>query len=110
MFSPGVLVDGTLYISGMMGSDPATGQFPDTFEDEMKRALDNAGAVLKAAGMGYDDVVAVTVYLSDMDLFQRMNTVYATYFHDPRPTRSTVGVAKLANAKGHVEITITARK
>jgi 2-iminobutanoate/2-iminopropanoate deaminase len=109
-FSPGILVDGTLYISGQMGSDANTGEFPDNFEDEMKLALNNVGAVLKAAGMTYDDVVAVTVYLSDMDLFQRMNTVYLTYFKEPLPTRSTVGVAKLASPKGHVEITVTAHK
>jgi 2-iminobutanoate/2-iminopropanoate deaminase len=109
-FSPGILVDGTLYISGQMGSDPNTGEFPDNFEDEMKQALNNVGAVLKAAGMTYDGVVAVTVYLSDMDLFQRMNTVYLTYFKEPLPTRSTVGVAKLASPKGRVEITVTAHK
>jgi 2-iminobutanoate/2-iminopropanoate deaminase len=109
-FSPGILVDGTLYVSGQMGSDVKTGEFPDTFEDEMKNALNNVGAVLKAAGMTYGDVVAVTVYLSDMDLFQRMNTVYLTYFKEPLPTRSTIGVAKLASPKGHIEITVTAHK
>lgn len=109
-FSPGILVDGTLYISGQMGSDVHTGEFPDNFEDEMKQALNNVGAVLKAAGMNFEDVVAVTVYLSDMELFQGMNTVYLTYFKEPLPTRSTVGVAKLASPKGHVEITVTAHK
>jgi 2-iminobutanoate/2-iminopropanoate deaminase len=109
-FSPGILVDGTLYVSGQMGSDPKTAEFPDNFEDEVKLALNNVGAVLKAAGMKYDDVVAVTVYLSDMSLFQRMNTVYLTYFKEPLPTRSTVGVAALASPKGHIEITVTAHK
>jgi 2-iminobutanoate/2-iminopropanoate deaminase len=109
-FSPGILVDGTLYVSGQMGADPKTGEFPPDFEAEMKQALNNVGAVLKAAGMKYDDIVAVTIYLSDMDLFPRMNTVYLTYFKEPLPTRSTVGVAKLASPKGHVEITVTARK
>ena len=108
-FSPGILVDGTLYISGTMGSDAKTGKIPDKFEDEMKLALDNIGAVLKAAGMSYGDVVSVTVYLTDMDLFQRMNAVYTTYMHDPLPARTTVGVTRLA-AAGHVKITMTARK
>ena len=109
-FSPGILVDGTLYISGQMGSDVKTGEFPDNFEDEVKQALNNVGAVLKAAGMTFEDAVSVTIYLSDMDLFQRMNTVYLTYFKEPLPTRSTVGVAKLASPKGHIEITVTAHK
>lgn len=108
-FSPGILVDGTLYISGTTGSDPATGKIPDNFEGELKQAFSNIGAVLKAANMSFDDVVAVTVYLTDMDLFQRMNAVYTTYFHDPLPSRTTVGVVKLANAS-HAEITVTARK
>ena len=108
LFSPAVLVDGTLYVSGQMGT--ASGGISENFEDEMKQALENVGAILKAADMTFDDVVSVTVFLSDMELFPRMNSVYTTYFKAPRPARSTVGVAKLANAKGHVEITVTAHK
>jgi 2-iminobutanoate/2-iminopropanoate deaminase len=55
------------------------------------------------------DVVSVQVYLTDGALFQRMNTVYRTYFNDPRPTRTTVVVAGLVGP-GHIEITATARK
>lgn len=108
-FSPGILIDGTLYVSGTTGSDPVTGKIPDTFEGEIKQAFSNIGAVLKAANMSFDDTVAVTVYLTDMDLFQRMNAVYVTYFHHPLPARTTVGVVRLANAC-HAEITVIARK
>jgi 2-iminobutanoate/2-iminopropanoate deaminase len=59
--------------------------------------------------MDFSDVVAVQVYLTDMDLFQRMNAVYMEVFREPRPTRTTVGISKLAGL-GHVEITVTARK
>jgi 2-iminobutanoate/2-iminopropanoate deaminase len=107
-FSPGILVDGTLYVAGQTGTDVKTGKLPDDFEAEVKQALENAGAVLKEAGMGYQDVVAVQVYLTDMDLFPRMNAVYTTYFKDPRPARTTVGVARLAGG-AHIEITVTAR-
>ena len=108
LFSPAVLVDGTLYVSGQMGT--AAGGIPENFDDEMKQALENVGSILKAADMTFDDVVSVTVYLSDMELFPKMNAVYTTYFKSPRPARTTIGVAKLANAKGHVEITVTAHK
>jgi reactive intermediate/imine deaminase len=108
-YSPGILIDGTLYVAGQVGRDLKTGQIPSAFEDEVRNALDNAGLVLKAAGLGFEDVVAVQVYLTDMDLFARMNTVYATYFHDPRPARTTVGVAKLVGP-ARIEITVTARK
>ena len=74
----------------------------------MKQALENVGAVLKEAGMGFENAVTVQVYLTDMDLFQRMNAVYTTYFKEPRPARTTVGVARLGGS-AHIEITVTAR-
>jgi 2-iminobutanoate/2-iminopropanoate deaminase len=109
-FSPAVMVDGTLYISGQLGQDLKTRQIPGDFEAEVKKALDNIGIVLKAAGMSYGDAVSVQVYLTDMDLFARMNAVYITVFKEPRPSRTTVGVAKLASPAAHIEITVTARK
>jgi 2-iminobutanoate/2-iminopropanoate deaminase len=107
-FSPGILVDGTLYISGQAGED-ASGKVPDEFEAEVKQSLDNIDVVLKAAGMSSADVVSVQVYLTDGALFQRMNAVYTAHFKDPRPTRTTVVVAKLVG-RGRIEITATARK
>jgi 2-iminobutanoate/2-iminopropanoate deaminase len=109
-FSPGILVDGTLYVSGQIGQDLKNKQVPADFEDEVKTVLGNIGLVLKAAGMTYKDVVSVQVYLTDMYLFARMNAVYTTFFPDPRPTRTTVGVTKLAAPAAHIEITVTARK
>jgi 2-iminobutanoate/2-iminopropanoate deaminase len=109
-FSPGILVDGTLYISGQIGTDLKTRAIPQEFEAEVKTCLDNIGIILKAAGMTYDDVVAVQIYLTDMTLFPRMNAVYSSVFKEPRPSRTTVGVAGLAAANAHVEITMTARK
>jgi len=108
-FSPGILVDGTLYVAGQTGSDIKTGKIPEEFEGEVRQALNNIGVILKEAGMGYEDVVAVQVYLTDMELFPRMNAVYTTYFKEPRPARTTVGVAKLVGT-AHIEITVTARR
>jgi len=109
-FSPGILVDGTLYISGTTGEDLKTNQIPSSFEAEVKNALDRLGLVLKAAGMTYGDVVAVNVFLTDMDLFGRMNTVYRTVLNSPRPARTTVGVTKLAAPTAHIEINMIAHK
>ena len=103
-------MDGTLYISGQIGQDLRTGDIPADFEAEVKLCLERIGIVLKAAGMTYQDVVAVQVYLTDMDLFPRMNAVYTSVFPEPRPSRTTVGVTRLAAAKAHIEITVTARK
>jgi len=109
-FSPGVLVDGTLYISGISGADLKTGKVPADFETEVKNTFSSIEQVLKAAGMTFADVVSVQVYLTDVSLFQRMNAVYVTYFKAPLPTRTTVGVAALVSPGLHIEITMTARK
>src|SRR5713101_6069403 len=109
-FSPGILADGTLYVAGQTGQDLKTGKIPDDFDAEVKQCLENSGLILKEAKMGFENAVTVNVYLTDIDLFQKMNAIYTTYFKEPRPARTTVGVAKLAGAGAHVEITVTARK
>jgi 2-iminobutanoate/2-iminopropanoate deaminase len=110
LFSPGILADGTLYVSGQIGRDLKSGDIPADFEAETKTCLEDIGIILKAAGMGYQDVVSVQVYLTDIELFPKMNAVYATFFKDPRPTRTTVGVTRLAAPKARIEITVTARR
>jgi 2-iminobutanoate/2-iminopropanoate deaminase len=109
-FSAGFHAGDTLYVSGQTGTDPKTQKVAENFEEEVKQCLANIGDVLHADKMDYPDVVAVQVYLTDMDLFPRMNAVYTTVFKDPRPTRTTVGISKLAAAGAHIEITVTARK
>lgn len=108
-FSPGIMAGDTLYIAGQTGQDLKSGAIPEDFEAEVKQTLDNIGLVLKEAGLDFENAVAVNVYLTDMELFARMNAVYTTYFKDPRPVRTTVGVAKLVG-KARIEITVTASK
>jgi 2-iminobutanoate/2-iminopropanoate deaminase len=108
-FSPAVLVDGTLYVSGQIGRDLKTQKVPANFEAEVRQVLDNIGIILREAKMNYADVVAVQVYLTDMELFQRMNAIYLTYFKDQRPSRTTLGITKLAVPEARIEITVTAR-
>jgi 2-iminobutanoate/2-iminopropanoate deaminase len=108
-FTPGILVDGTLYVAGFSGEDPQTGAVPRDFEKEVQQVLEKIGVILKAADMQYSDVVSVQVYLTDMKLFERMNAVYRSYFPEPRPTRTIVGIAKLIG-RSKIEITVTARK
>jgi 2-iminobutanoate/2-iminopropanoate deaminase len=108
-FNAAVLVDGTLYVSGQIGRDLKTQKVPEDFEAEVRQVLDNIGIILREAKMTYADVVAVQVYLTDMDLFQKMNGVYTAYFKTDRPSRTTVGVARLAAPGARIEITVTAR-
>jgi 2-iminobutanoate/2-iminopropanoate deaminase len=109
-FSAGIMSGDTLYVSGQTGADFKTQKVPDNFDDEVRQCLNNIGSILQAGGMDFSNVVSVQVYMTDIDLFQRMNAVYLQVFKEPRPTRTTVGVAKLAGAGAHVEITVTARK
>jgi len=108
-FSPAVLVDGTLYVSGQIGRDLKTQKVPENFEAEVRQVLDNTGIILREAKMNYADVVSVQIYLTDMELFSRMNAIYTTYFKADRPARTTVGVVKLAAPGARIEITVTAR-
>jgi 2-iminobutanoate/2-iminopropanoate deaminase len=108
--SQGVLVDGTLYVSGQIGRDLKTQKVPEDFEAEVRQVLDSIGIILREAKMNYADVVSVQIYLTDMELFSRMNAVYTTYFKADRPSRTTVGVVKLAAPGARIEITVTARR
>ena len=108
--SAGVLADGTLYVSGQLGREPKTQKVPADFEAEVRQVLDNIGIILREAKMNYGDVVSVQIYMTDMSLFARMNAVYTTYFKTDRPSRTTVGVVKLAAPEAHIEITATAHR
>src|SRR5262245_8189756 len=93
-FSHGIKAGGMLFVAGQVGRRK-NGKIPENFEDEVKATLENVGAILKAGGASFADAVSVNVYLTDMTLFDRMNTVYVTFFPEPRPVRTTVGVSKL---------------
>ena len=89
--------------SGQLGTDPATGELADGVEAQADRSLRNIGAVLAAAGLGYGDVVKTTIFLVDMADFAAVNAVYARFFSEPYPARSTVAVAALPRG-GRIEI------
>jgi reactive intermediate/imine deaminase len=95
-FSEAVRVGDTLYLSGQLGIGPDR-KLPDGIEAQTKQALDNVGAILKRAGLGYDDVFHCTAMLSDMKLWPDFNKVYVTYFPEgKRPARSAFGASGLA--------------
>ena len=91
-YSPGLIAGDFVFVSGQGPLDPATGKIAgETIEEQTERVLENVKAVLEAAGASMSDVVKVAVHLSDLANFQRFNQVYATFFPDPKPTRTTVG-------------------
>ncbi|MCW5746552.1 MAG: RidA family protein [Alphaproteobacteria bacterium] len=95
-YSQAIVAGGMVYCSGQIALDAKTGQFAgDTVEAQTHQVLRNLQAVLAAAGSELAKVVKTTVFLADMGDFQAMNGIYATYFAEPAPARSTVQVARL---------------
>jgi 2-iminobutanoate/2-iminopropanoate deaminase len=95
-YSQAVRAGDTLYVSGQLAIDPATGEIvKGGIEAETHQALQNLKAVLEAAGYSLENVVSCQVFLSDMDHFTAMNKVYAGYFPRQPPARATVEVAEL---------------
>jgi len=85
-----------LFISGSLGVDPATGSFvPGDAAAQARRALENMGQVLAAAGATFDHVVKTTVFLADMGDFAAVNAVYGEFFTGVPPARSAVQAARL---------------
>jgi 2-iminobutanoate/2-iminopropanoate deaminase len=91
-YSQGIRVGDFIFVSGQGPLDPETGQIVGTtVEEQTARVLENIKAILAAGGATMADVVKVSAHLSDLSLFERYNKVYATYFPDPKPARTTVG-------------------
>lgn len=95
-YSQGVKAGGFLFVAGQIPIDPSTGRIVEgSFEDKVRRVLENVKAVVEAAGGSLDNVVKVTVYLKDISLFDRFNKVYAEYFPRNPPARVVVEVSNL---------------
>jgi 2-iminobutanoate/2-iminopropanoate deaminase len=95
-YSQGVVANGFLYTAGQIALDPGSGQvIAGDVVAQTEQVFRNLGAILGAAGAGWQDVVKATVFLMDMHDFPRVNEVYARVMGDARPARSTVQVAGL---------------
>jgi 2-iminobutanoate/2-iminopropanoate deaminase len=91
-YSQGLRAGDFVFVSGQGPLDPQTGKVVgETIEEQTARVLENIKAILEAGGASLADVVKVSAHLSDLSLFERYNRVYASYFPDPKPTRTTVG-------------------
>lgn len=108
-YNQAVLKGNTLYTSGQIAINPATGALEtSSIEAETEQVMQNMKAVLDAAGMTFEDVVKTTIFIMDMNDFAKINTVYATYFNEKTaPARETVQVACLPK-NVNVEISMIA--
>lgn len=109
-FSPAVRFGDLLFLSGVVGTDPETGELvsPDIGE-QTKQCLELVGLILRQAKMDYGDVVSCTVYLADLSDYTEMNKAYSAYFPEDPPARACVQVAGLVKG-AKIEISMTAAK
>jgi reactive intermediate/imine deaminase len=94
-YSQAVRAGSAVYISGQIGLDPATMQLAEGIDGQTHRVFRNIAAVADAAGMSLQDAVRMTVYLTDLAHFARVNEIMAQYVREPYPARAAVGVAGL---------------
>ena len=110
-YNQAVLSGNTLYTSGQIAINPQSGELVlDSISNETKQVMENLKAVLKAAEMTFENVIKTSIFISDMENFKAINTVYATYFDsETAPARETVEVANLPKYV-NVEISVIAIK
>jgi 2-iminobutanoate/2-iminopropanoate deaminase len=95
-YSQAIKANGLVFTSGQTPLDPATGSLVEgDFTAQVHRVFRNLEAVLKEAGTGFEKVVKATVYVTDLANFQTLNTIYASYFGDHKPARTTIQAAAL---------------
>lgn len=94
-YSQAVRAGDTVYLSGQIGLDPATMEMVDGFEAQTVRVFENLKAVAEASGGSLADAVKLTIYLTDLSNFGKVNEVMARYFSEPYPARAAVGVREL---------------
>ena len=107
-YSQAVIYNGLIYVSGQGAVDPVTNEvWLGTIEEETAMGIENLKIVLEAAGSGLENVLTLTVYLLDMDEYERFNTVYRRYFRRDPPARTCIQAARLPFG-ARVELTATA--
>src|SRR5688572_1316308 len=96
VYSPAIKAGNMLFVSGQIPIEPSSGNvLTGDIKEQAEQVMRNIGALLKAAGADFGNVVRTTVYLQDMNDFAGMNEVYSKHIVDPAPARATVQVARL---------------
>jgi 2-iminobutanoate/2-iminopropanoate deaminase len=108
-YSQAVEANNTLYISGQLPLDPSTMEMPGSLEEQAEQVMKNTGAILREAGYDFQDVVKSTIFLADINDFQKMNQVYGKYYQQDPPARSAYQVANLPKG-AKIEIETIAAK
>lgn len=108
-YSQGIIHNGMLFISGQLGMDYITGVMPDGFAEQAELIMHKLKDILEAANMSLVHVLKCTIYLTDLDDYDKMNEIFGRYFQPPYPARETVKVAGLPK-NARIEISAIASK
>jgi 2-iminobutanoate/2-iminopropanoate deaminase len=107
-YNQGIVVNGTLYISGQICIEPQSGTLKNRdIQDETHQVMQNLKSILSEAGMSFNNVVKTTIFITDMNQFSEINEVYGKYFNGNFPARETVQVSALPKLV-NVEISMIA--
>lgn len=108
-YNQAIIHNGTIYISGQIAINPEDGSLVTTnIESETRQVMANVGAILEEAGLGYEDIIKCSIFVSDMNDYGKINAVYATYFNEATaPARELVEVAQLPKGV-NIEISVIA--
>ena len=107
-YNQAVKANGFIYLAGQLGINPTTGALAaDSFEMEVKQAMENVKTILEASGSSMADIVNTTVYITELSKFSVFNEIYGTYFNQNFPARTTVGAYSLPK-NARIEIAVTA--
>lgn len=94
-YSQAIEAGGMVYVSGQIPIDPQAGKIKEGIEQQTHQVMENLQAILREAGLDFEDVVKFTIFLSSMDDFAVVNELYASYLSKPYPARATVEVSRL---------------
>ena len=108
-YSQAVMTGEMLFTSGQLGIDPVTNALPEGVEAQTRQSLQNIRAILEAAALDITDVIKTVVFIRNMADFSAVNEIYASFFGDHKPARSSVEVSQLPKG-GLIEIEVVARK
>lgn len=94
-YSQAIEAGGLVFVSGQIAIDPKTNEIKQGIEAQTHQVMENLKAILKEAGLGFEQVVKFTIYLADMEDFASVNDIYGSYLNEPYPARATVEVSRL---------------
>ncbi len=108
-YSQGIEFDKFIFLSGQIGIDPEKGELKERIEEQTKQIFENIKNILESKGLSMDNILKTTIFLKNIEDFQKVNEIYSNYFKEPYPARTTVVVKELPK-NALIEIEVIAHK